>query len=78
MRTPYTHITVEAIPQPIENILDDNDPINKAIAQETKLAYSAPDLKLALEDIGRVERTKEGAVVMARLAQQALQKLSGA
>jgi len=77
MKSPYTHITIEAVPRPLGLILDENSIDNKTIREETKLAYSAPALKLALEDIGRVERTKEGAVVMARLAQQALDKLVG-
>jgi len=56
MKSPYKAITVEARPQPIENILDINDPINKTIKEEINLAYNAPELKAALLEIHRIAK----------------------
>jgi hypothetical protein len=75
--TRYQYITIQDVPQDLEIILDPQHPICKTMDAERKLATNAPDLKLALEDISRVERTAQGAVTMARLAENALLKLSG-
>jgi hypothetical protein len=61
MKTPYSFINVDPIPQPLEHILDNNSQTNKAIAQETKLAYSAPELKAALLEIQRIAKDQSTA-----------------
>jgi hypothetical protein len=74
----YKYITIQDIPQHLEVILDPQHPTCLAMDAERKLALNAPDLKQALEDITRVQRINVAdAVLMAKLAQNALDKLAG-